>query len=57
MPRSRGAAEPAELQELQDDAVDDSDDPDLFTSPVGGGGFIGKWLKKMLSSQRKGSRS
>ncbi len=44
-------------EELDDDAIDDSDDPDLFTSPVGGGGFIGKWLKKMLSSARKtGSR-
>ncbi|WIM90466.1 VWA domain-containing protein [Candidatus Mycobacterium wuenschmannii] len=42
-----------ELEELDDDAVDDTDDPDLFTSPVGGGGFIGKWLKKMLSSARK----
>ncbi len=44
-------------EELDDDAIDDSDDPDLFTSPVGGGGFIGKWLKKMLSSKRKRSRS
>ncbi len=44
-------------EELDDDAIDDSDDPDLFTSPVGGGGFIGKWLKKMLSSKRKKSRS
>lgn len=42
-----------ELQELDDALIDDSDDPDLFTSPVGGGGFIGKWLKKMLSSARK----
>jgi len=42
-----------ELADLDDGEVDDSDDPDLFTSPVGGGGFIGKWLKKMLSSQRK----
>jgi len=42
-----------ELEELDDGVVDDSDDPDLFTSPVGGGGFIGKWLKKMLSSARK----
>ena len=42
-----------ELDELDDGEVDDSDDPDLFTSPVGGGGFIGKWLKKMLSSARK----
>ncbi len=50
VPRSRGAKE---LAELDDGATDDSDDPDLFTSPVGGGGFIGKWLKKMLSSARK----
>lgn len=42
-----------ELEELDDGVVDDSDDPDLFSSPVGGGGFIGKWLKKMLSSARK----
>jgi hypothetical protein len=41
------------LEELDDDEVDDTDDPDLFTSPVGGGGFLGKWLKKMLSSTRK----
>jgi nitric oxide reductase NorD protein len=50
VPRSDGANE---LEELDDDAVDETDDPDLFTSPVGGGGFIGKWLKKMLSSARK----
>lgn len=42
-----------ELHELADDAVDDSDDPDVFTSLVGGGGVIGKLLKKMLSSSRK----
>ncbi|OBI79868.1 nitric oxide reductase activation protein NorD [Mycobacterium sp. 1245805.9] len=42
-----------QLAELDDAQVDDSDDPDLFSSPVGGGGFIGKWLKKMLSSARK----
>jgi nitric oxide reductase NorD protein len=41
------------LEELDDGEVDDTDDPDLFSSPVGGGGFIGKWLKKMLSSARK----
>jgi hypothetical protein len=50
VPRGRGAKE---LEELDDGAIDDSDDPDVFTSPVGGGGFIGKWLKKMLSSARK----
>ncbi|MGE2712509.1 nitric oxide reductase activation protein NorD [Mycolicibacterium litorale] len=42
-----------ELEELDDGEADDSDDPDLFSSPVGGGGAIGKWLKKMLSSVRK----
>lgn len=42
-----------ELAELDDDDVDESDDPDLFSSPVGGGGAIGKWLKKLLSSARK----
>ncbi|WP_428342161.1 nitric oxide reductase activation protein NorD [Mycobacterium sp.] len=42
-----------ELDELDDGEVDDTDAPDLFTSPVGGGGSIGKWLKKMLSSARK----
>jgi hypothetical protein len=42
-----------QLTDLGDDDNDDSDDPDPFTSPVGGGGFIGKWLKKMLSSARK----
>jgi nitric oxide reductase NorD protein len=50
VPRSRGAKE---LEQLDDGEVDETDDPDLFTSPVGGGGFIGKWLKKMLSSARK----
>ncbi|ORW32041.1 nitric oxide reductase activation protein [Mycobacterium paraense] len=50
VPRGGGAQE---LAELDDGETDDSDDPDLFTSPVGGGGFIGKWLKKLLSSARK----
>jgi nitric oxide reductase NorD protein len=50
IPRSQRARE---LEELDDGEVDDTDDPDLFSSPVGGGGFIGKWLKKMLSSARK----
>ncbi len=53
VPRDRGAQQPEELEELKDGDIDDSDDPDLFTSPVGGGGFIGKWLKKMLGSARK----
>jgi nitric oxide reductase NorD protein len=50
IPRSQRARE---LEELDDGEVDDTDNPDLFSSPVGGGGFIGKWLKKMLSSARK----
>ncbi len=41
------------LEELDDGEVDDTDGADLFTSPVGGGGFLGKLLKKMLSSTRK----
>jgi nitric oxide reductase NorD protein len=53
VPRGRGGKPLAELDDRQ---VDDSDDPDLFTSPVGGGGFIGKWLKKLLSSARKTGR-
>lgn len=53
VPRDRDDNEPDRLEELGDDDIDDSDDPDLFTSPVGGGGFIGKWLKKLLSSARK----
>jgi nitric oxide reductase NorD protein len=51
VPRRQGGKN--ELEELDDAEVDETDDPDLFTSPVGGGGFIGKWLKKMLSSARK----
>jgi hypothetical protein len=54
VPRNQRARE---LEELDDGEVDDTDDPDLFSNPVGGGGVIGKWLKKMLSSARKtGSR-
>lgn len=44
-------------EEFDDDEVDDTDDPDLFTSPVGGGGFIGKWMKKMLSAARQSGSS
>ena len=54
VPRGPGAKG---LEELRDSEIDDSDDPDMFTSPVGGGGFIGKWLKKILSSKRRKSRS
>lgn len=51
VPRRRDSKQA--LEELDDGEVDDTDEPDLFTSPVGGGGAIGKWLKKMLSSVRK----
>ncbi len=51
-PRSAGAREQAQLG----DHEADSDDPDLFTSPVGGGGFIGTWLKKLLLSARRSGR-
>lgn len=51
IPRRQDARQ--QMEELDDGEADDSDDPDLYTSPVGGGGFIGKWLKKMLSSARK----
>jgi nitric oxide reductase NorD protein len=41
-----------ELEELDDGELDETAGPDLFSSPVGGAGFIGKWLKKLLSSAR-----
>ncbi|OBJ48691.1 nitric oxide reductase activation protein NorD [Mycobacterium sp. 1423905.2] len=50
VPRSPGTRD---LEDLDDGEADVSDDSDWFTSPVGGGGFIGKWLAKMLSSARK----
>jgi len=50
-PRGRGQPE---LVELPGDAGDDADDVvDVFTSPVGGGGGLGKLLAKMLSMARK----
>ncbi|MHA7648352.1 VWA domain-containing protein [Mycobacterium sp. ML4] len=49
VPRGRGG----QLDELEAGRDDDSDDPDLFTSPVGGGGFLGNWVKKLLSPVRK----
>jgi nitric oxide reductase NorD protein len=55
VPRSEGTRE---LEDLDDGEVADPDGgPDLFTSPVGGGGFIGKWLKKMLGSSRQSDAS
>lgn len=55
VPRRDTAAQ--ELEELDDGEVVDTAGPDLFTSPVGGGGFIGKWLKKLLSSARQSGGS
>ena len=49
IPRAPGKSE---LEELDDGEMDDSGHPDLFSSPVGGGGFLGKWLKKLLTSAR-----
>lgn len=47
-----------DLEELDDGEPADADGgPDLFSSPVGGGGFIGKWLKKMLGSARSSGTS
>jgi len=48
----RGGRQP-ELAELPGDAADDEDVQDIFTSPVGGGGGLGKLLAKMLSMSRK----
>lgn len=37
-----------------DDGNDDADDAvDIFSSPVGGGGALGKWIKKMMSPVRR----
>lgn len=43
-----------ELAELADDQTDDGDDvDDIFSSPVGGGGAIGKLFQRMLGVVRK----
>ncbi|MGV0851064.1 DUF58 domain-containing protein [Mycolicibacterium phlei] len=42
-----------ELDELDDDAVESEDMADPFSSPVGGGGFAGKWLQHMMNRVRK----
>ena len=44
------------LAEMDDDGVDDADDADVmdpFSSPVGGGGVVGKWLQRLMSRVRK----
>ncbi|SRX94324.1 nitric oxide reductase activation protein [Thiobacillus denitrificans ATCC] [Mycobacterium shimoidei] len=41
------------LTDLDDDSDDSDDVVDIFSSPVGGGGVVGRWFKKMLSSVRK----
>lgn len=44
-----------DLEELDDGESTGADDgPDLLSSPVGGAGFIGTWLKRLLSSTRSG---
>ncbi len=53
VPRRQGGQELAEFDDDDPDNWDDTDDPDLFSSPVGGGGVIGRWLQKLLSSSRK----
>lgn len=55
VPRREGNRE---LEELDDwEEADPHSGPDLFTSAVGGGGFIGKWFKKMLGSARQSDGS
>jgi nitric oxide reductase NorD protein len=44
------------LAELDDDGADDTDDSDVmdpFSSPVGGGGVVGKLLQRLMSRVRK----
>lgn len=41
-----------ELADLDDGEADGAPDLNPFVSPVGGGGFIGKWFAKLLSSAR-----
>lgn len=55
VPRRDGGRELEELDDGED--ADPEGGPDMFTSPVGGGGFIGKWLKKMLGSARQSDAS
>jgi hypothetical protein len=52
VPRSTSDRELTELDDEADEAPDE-DVVDLFSSPVGGGGGIGKLLQKMLSQVRK----
>lgn len=41
------------LTELPDDATQEEDTPDFATSPVGGGGWLGRWLQQALETVRK----
>ncbi|WP_372510182.1 nitric oxide reductase activation protein NorD [Mycolicibacterium pyrenivorans] len=52
-PRKQKDGGADQLEDLNEDSVDESDDYDLFSSPVGGGTFIGRWLSKLLKSTRK----
>jgi nitric oxide reductase activation protein len=50
-PLRKSTEKTAELDE--DDEADDGDGPDPFSSPVGGGGAIGKLLQRMLRRVRQ----
>ncbi len=41
----------AELRESEPDEIDSAADP--FSSPIGGGGAVGRWLQRMLSAVRQ----
>ena len=44
---------PRKLAELEASEPDDSTAEDLFSSPVGGGGVLGRWLQRMLRAVRQ----
>ncbi|MEU1980968.1 VWA domain-containing protein [Nocardia sp. NPDC019395] len=49
-PRSRRSSD---LEVRSDDDTVEDDLPDLFSSPIGGGSRLGKWLQKLLGASRK----
>jgi hypothetical protein len=52
-PRATVAHQQQALVELAEDATTEDTTEDQFSSQVGGGGAIGKWLQKMLSAVRQ----
>jgi hypothetical protein len=52
-PRRDGKKELADLEDEGDDAADGDDVEDPFSSPVGGGGAIGKLLERLLRRVRQ----